>query len=197
MNVDDYKTKTPLILPFKGAWIVGNGGRDASGNSHRNPDDTGPRNQRFAYDFIKDHKGDGKNLEDYEAFGSEVIAPAGGIISQVINGSKDIPIGESDWVVICGNMVVIDHENEEWSVLAHLKHNSIKVKVGDKVKQGDLLGLCGNTGNTTEPHMHYHLQNDSIMYRATGLPAQFKRIKVNGVLRENVELEGNQKISNF
>ena len=184
------------MLPFKGTWIVGNGGRNASKNSHINPDGTGPKNQRFAYDFIKDHKGNAKNLEDYEAFGLEVIAPADGVISQVINGSRDIPIGESDWVVICGNMVVIDHENGEWSVLAHFKHNSIKVKVGDKVKKGNLVGLCGNTGNTSEPHIHYHLQNGPIMYRATGLPVQFRRIKVNSELKKTVELEADQKVSN-
>jgi len=134
MNILDYKTKTSLILPFKGIWIVGNGGRDASKNNHRGPDGNGPKDQMFAYDFIREHKGKGKNLEDYEAFGLEVIAPADGSISQVINGSMDNPVGDRDLYVIPGNRIVIDHKNGEWSMLAHLKFNSIKVKVGDKVK---------------------------------------------------------------
>ena len=129
MNLSDYKTKTPLTLPFKGTWIVCNGGRDALKNNHRDLDGNGPKDQMFAYDFIREHKNEGKNLEDYEAFGAEVIAPADGIISQVVNGSKDVSIGESDYVVIAGNMVVVDHENGEWSMLAHFKFNSIKVKV--------------------------------------------------------------------
>lgn len=198
MDLLDYKTKTSLILPFKGTWIVGNGGRDASKNNHRgNPDGTGPKDQMFAYDFIREHKGEGKNLEDYEAFGAEVIAPADGLISQVINGSMDESIGESDLYVISGNRVVIDHGNGEWSMLAHFKYNSIKVKAGDKVKQGDLLGLCGNTGNTSEPHIHYQLQNNALPHKATGLPAQFKRIKVDGGVKENFEPERFQKVENI
>jgi hypothetical protein len=196
MNLENYKTKTDLILPFEGTWIVGNGGRDAAKNSHLGTDGSSPASQRFAYDFIKEHKGDGENLNNYEAFGADVLAPGDGVISQVIDGSKDVPIGESDWVVICGNMIVVDHDNGEWSVLAHLQYNSIKVKVGDKVKQGDLLGLCGNTGNTTEPHIHYHLQDGPFMYQATGLPAQFRKILVDGEIKENIELVGDQKVSN-
>lgn len=196
MNLSDYKTKTLLSLPFKGTWIVSNGGREVSKNNHRDPDRNGEKSQMFAYDFIRQHKGEGKNLEDYRAFGSEVIAPADGIIYQVVDGSIDVLIGERDGFVFPGNMVVINHENGEWSLFAHFKHDSIRVKVGDKVKQGDLLGLCGNTGNTSEPHIHYQLQDNAFMYRATGLPVQFAKIKVDGELRENYEPERGQKISN-
>lgn len=195
----DYKTKTSLILPFKGVWVVGNGGRDADKNNHIEADGSGPKSQRFAYDFSSRYvKGEGKNLEDYEAFGSRVIAPADGIISQVIDGNEDVSIGGVDLFVLTGNMIVINHENGEWSVLAHLKHNSISVKVGSRVKRGDLLGLCGNTGNTSEPHVHYHLQDDALMHRAIGLPAQFKKIKVDGeVIKESFEPERGQKVENI
>lgn len=194
----DYKTKSLLILPFKGIWIIGNGGREDSKNNHRGgPDGAGPKDQMFAYDFVREHKGEGKNLEDYEAFGSEVIAPAGGLIYQVINGCMDAQIGESDTYAISGNRIVIDHKNGEWSMLAHFKFNSIKVKAGDRVKQGDLLGLCGNTGNTSEPHIHYQLQDNALLHRATGLPAQFAKIKVDGGIKENYEPERGQKVSNI
>lgn len=197
MNLSNYKTKTLLILPFKGIWIVCNGGRDASKNNHRDADGNGPKDQLFAYDFIGEHKGEGKNLEDYRVFGSEVIAPADGLISQVINGSMDVPIGDSDLYVIPGNSVVIDHENGEWSLLAHFKYDSIRVKAGNKVKQGDILGLCGNTGNTSEPHIHYQLQDNALPHRATGLPAQFTKIKVDGEVKENYEPERGQRVSNI
>lgn len=197
MNLLNYKTKTLLTLPFKGIWIVGNGGRDASKNNHRDPDGSGSKDQMFAYDFIGEHKGEGKNLEDYEAFGSEVIAPADGIISQVINGSMDESIGESDLYVICGNRIVIDHGKGEWSMLAHFKYDSVRVKVGDKVKQGDILGLCGNTGNTSEPHVHYQLQDSALPHKAKGLPAQFAKIKVDGEVKENFEPERFQKVENI
>ncbi|NIQ73552.1 MAG: peptidoglycan DD-metalloendopeptidase family protein, partial [Candidatus Aminicenantes bacterium] len=72
------------------------------------------------------------------------------------------------------------HQNGECSLLCHFKYQSIKVKVGDKVKQGDLLGLCGNTGNTTQPHIHFNLQDGPLMHKAGPLPAQFTKIIVDG-----------------
>ncbi len=197
MDFTNYKTQTALILPFKGNWVVGNGGRDHLINNHIALDGKGPANQTFAYDFIKSHKGKGKNLEDYEAFGQEVVAPGDGIIFQVIDGSNDVPIGESDWDVVGGNMVMINHNNGEYSVLAHFKYQSINVKVGDKVKQGDKLGLCGNTGNTSEPHIHYHLQDNSVMYKSHGLPIQFEKIIVDGKIKNKIELERDQQVCNI
>lgn len=166
-------------------------------NKHIKADGSGPKAQFFAYDFIKPHKGSGKNLDDYEAFGQEVTAPADGIIVQVINGAVNISIGERDRYILIGNAIVIDHENGEYSVLAHFKHDSIRVELGDKVKQGDILGLCGNTGNTSEPHIHYHLQDEPLIHRATGLPALFKKIIVDGEIQENAEPEKGQKVSNI
>ena len=192
----EYITKTNLILPFKGVWVVGNGGRDPNTNNHQNPNGTGPKDQKYAYDFVSVKvKNKGKNLEDYEAFGAEVICPGDGVVSQVIDGSLDVPIGERDNYVLSGNRVVIDHTNGEWSVICHLKQNSIKVKVGDKVKQGDLLGLCGNSGNTSEPHIHYQLQDGSDINKATGVPAQFVRIIVDEALKENYEPIRGEKVS--
>lgn len=192
----DYKTKTALILPFKGVWGVGNGGGSPEKNNHYSDDGTKPKSQKFAYDFAQSHNGKGEALNDYEAFGSEVICPADGEVSQIVDGSMDVSIGEHDRFVFPGNMIIIDHLNGEWSVLAHFKHNSIKVKVGDKVKQGDLIGLCGNTGNTSEPPIHYHLQDNALMHKANGLPSQFNRIKVDGEIKENFEPERGQKVSN-
>ena len=155
------------------------------------------KDQHYAYDFIKPHKENGERLTDYEAFGSEVIASADGTICQVINGSVDVGIGERDNDVLPGNMVVIDHGNGEWSMLCHFKRNSIIVFEKDKVKQGDVLGLCGNTGNTSEPHIHYQLQDAALLIKAKGLPAKFKKILVDGKVEENIEIERNQKVSNI
>lgn len=192
----EYQTKTDLILPFKGEWMVSNGGRTAETNSHLHPDGKGPENQSYAYDFRRGHTGEGKDLTDYEVFGREVISPGDGIISQVLDGSRDVEIGERDRFMVFGNAVIIDHQNGEWSVLCHFKYDSIKVKVGDIVKKGDLLGLCGNSGNTSEPHIHFHLQNDAFAHLAKGLPAQFRRIKVNGEIKENYEPVRSQVVEN-
>jgi murein DD-endopeptidase MepM/ murein hydrolase activator NlpD len=61
-----------------------------------------------------------------------------------------------------GNYVIIDHGNGEYSFLAHLKKGSMVVAVGDSLKSGQFIGLCGNSGNSSEPHLHYHLQNKPI-----------------------------------
>jgi murein DD-endopeptidase MepM/ murein hydrolase activator NlpD len=135
-------------------------------------------------------------LEDYNVFGKEVLAPGDGTISQVIDGSIDVLPGEKDRSVGVGNAIIIDHLNGEYSLLCHFKHSSIKVKVGDEVKQGDIIGLCGNTGNTSQPHVHFNLQDNSLMHKAKALPAQFKEIIVNGETKENFEPIKGDKVSN-
>lgn len=193
----DYQTKTSLILPFHGTLLVSNGGRTPETNNHNRPQNQGPQNQLYAYDFRTETKDKLKKLEDYPVFGKEIITPAEGIICQVINGSIDVNIGERDRSVGVGNAVIIDHQNGEYSLICHFKHNSIKVKVKDKVKQGQVIGLCGNTGNTTQPHIHYNLQDGPLMYKAKALPAQFKKIVVNGKIKTNYEPIRGELVSNF
>lgn len=190
----EYKTKTSLVLPFNGTWKVTNGGRDSSTNNHIRED--GPQNQLYAYDFRKEHVGGGKELEDYEVFGQDVLAPADGIVVQVVNGAIDVPPGERDRSVGVGNAIIIDHKNGEYSLLCHFKHNSIKVQVGDEVKQGEPIGNCGNTGNTSQPHIHFNLQDGPQMYNSKALPAQFHRIIVNGKEKQNFEPTREQEVSN-
>jgi murein DD-endopeptidase MepM/ murein hydrolase activator NlpD len=77
-----------------------------------------------------------------------------------------------------GNAVFIQHSQYEVSVLAHFKRGTIEVKVGDKVKRGQLIGLCGNSGNSSEPHLHYHLQNTPIIQDGTGIKCYYKKMTV-------------------
>ncbi|KKP81039.1 MAG: peptidase M23 [Candidatus Levybacteria bacterium GW2011_GWB1_35_5] len=192
----DYKTKTDLILPFKGIWTVTNGGRDASLNSHIRTPDKGPQSQLYAYDFRNGHAGDGTKLEYYEVFGKEVLAPGDGEIIQVVSGAYDNKPGERDRNVGIGNAVIIDHKNGEYSLLGHFKYNSITVKVRDLVKAGDVIGLCGNTGNTSEPHIHFGLQDGPRLSNERSIFAQFKKIMVNGEIKENYEPIREDKVSN-
>lgn len=193
----DYQTKTNLMLPFRGTWMVSNGGRTEETNNHiKFANGDGPKNQIYAYDFRRGHTGEGKRLEDYDVYGEEVIASGDGVVIQVINGAIDVLPGERDRAVGAGNTVIIDHGNGEYSVLCHFKFNSIQVKVGDHVLQGDLLGLCGNTGNTSEPHIHYHLQDGPRMHTANALPAQFDKIIVDGEVKTNFEPIRKQMVAN-
>lgn len=176
----DYQTKTKLILPFRGTWMVSNGGRTVETNNHMKfADGDGPKNQLYAYDFRRGHTGNGEKLEDYDVFGEEVLAPGDGVVIQVIDGAIDVLPGERD------------------SLLCHFKNNSIRVTVGDYVKQGDLLGLCGNTGNTCEPHIHFNLQDGPRMHTAKALSAQFDRIMVDGEVKLKYEPIRKQMVSNL
>lgn len=193
----DYQTKTSLILPFKGVWLVSNGGRTPETNNHIRSPEQGPQNQLYAYDFRMESTGKETKLEEFEVYGKEVLAPGDGIISQVIDGSIDVLPGERDRSVGVGNAIIIDHQNGEYSLFCHFKHNSIRVKVGVKVKQGDVMGLCGNTGNTTQPHIHFNLQDGPFMHKANALPAQFRKIFVDGKEKINFEPIRGQYVSNL
>jgi len=68
--------------------------------------------------------------------------------------------------------------------MAHLKFDSVMVKVGDEVKAGQKIGLCGNSGNSSEPHLHYHLQNTPIIQDGTGIKCYFEKV---GVIKDDKE----------
>jgi len=126
----------------------------------------------------KTHKAAGGANQDYFAFGRQILAPADGIVTDVINGVRDNLPGSMNPYSALGNAAFIQHSENEVSVLAHLKLDSIKVKVGDKVKKGQVIGLCGNSGNSSEPHLHYHLQNTTIIQDGTGIKCYFQNINL-------------------
>ena len=179
----EYRTKTALQLPFDGAWYVFWGGRTVAENYHAAAPD-----QRFAYDFVvreggSSHERDGAQLEDYYCFGRPIYAPGAGIVVETASDLPDQPIGTTDAENALGNHVIIDHGNGEFSFLSHLKQGSVNVALGDEVEIGAPIGACGNSGNTSEPHLHYHLQTDAVFYRGAGgegLPAQFLNYTADG-----------------
>jgi murein DD-endopeptidase MepM/ murein hydrolase activator NlpD len=176
-----YVTKTPLRLPFSGEWLVLWGGRTIALNQHAASPD-----QRFAYDFVvarngATHQGAGTANSDYYAFGMPVLATGAGTVVDVIDSLADnAPGTPSTGVEALGNHVVIDHGNGEFSFVAHLQHGSITVKAGDHVAQGAVLGKCGNSGNSVEPHLHYHMQSTPSFLVGAGMPAQFEHYTADG-----------------
>jgi hypothetical protein len=98
------------------------------------------------------------SLEDYEIFGKTVISPCDGQISKVVDGLTDLSPGSSgDTTHAAGNHVFLWCEKEQVQIfLAHMKRNSLVVKEGDIIKMGDPIGQVGNSGNSTEPHLHIH-----------------------------------------
>ena len=107
----------------------------------------------------------------------------------------DNPIGEFHPTAESGNHLIIDHGNGEYSFLAHLRKGSIRVKAGERVKGGDKIAECGNSGRTTAPHLHYDLINSSTTAGTTlSLPAHFYNYYANSILIERGEPKKGQVI---
>lgn len=159
-KTDALLTKTTFKLPFENEWFVFWGGTNSLVNYHYEYE-----SQRYAYDFVimKDNQtynGDPTKNESYYAFGENMLMPADGKVIEVENGIKDNePVGKMNDKQPAGNYVVIDHGNDEYSLLAHFKYDSIIVKPGDQVKEGEVLGLIGNSGNSSEAHIHFQVMN--------------------------------------
>src|SRR5262249_45336578 len=129
--------------------------------------------QRFAIDWVrlnpdgKTFNGDPKDNKNYRAYGSEALPVAEGTVTEVKDGiPENVPGIDSRAVPITletvgGNHVILDLGHGRFAFYAHMQPGSLRVKVGDRVKTGQVLGLVGNTGNSTEPHLHFHIGDTS------------------------------------
>lgn len=170
----------PLRLPFEGQWWVVWGGERQRDNYHVVAPD-----QRHAYDFViwkegGTYRGDGKKNEDYYCWGQPVVAPAAATVVTAFDGAPDNAPGVMDPANKAGNHVVLDFGNGEYALLGHLQNGSLSVKAGEQVKVGQRLGLTGNSGNTSEPHLHFHLQDRPVLFEGAGIPVRFEGVCADG-----------------
>ncbi|MCP2028799.1 hypothetical protein L1276_003970 [Flavobacterium sp. HSC-32F16] len=184
----NYKTKTELELPFEDEWYIVAGGKSLELNHHFAP----IRHQRYALDIVhvknrRGNTGDGTKNEDYYCFGKRLNAPGDGKIIAVENAVEDNVPGIKNTKQSLGNYIIIDHLNGEFSFMLHLKKNSIIVAAGDTVERGQQVGLAGNSGYSTGPHLHYHLQTTSSLATGVGLPVQFLNYYANDIFTERGE----------
>ena len=191
------RNTTALILPFNGEWTVFWGGDTEEQNYH-----VVSKAQKHAFDLVitddtgKSYKTDGRTNEDYYAFGKELIAPSDAEVVLAVDGIKDNLPGQMNPVYVPGNTIILKTQNNEYLFFAHFKQNSIRVKQGQKIKKGDVLGLTGNSGNSSEPHLHFHIQNVEDMNKATGVKCFFNRIVVNGETKTDYSPVRGEKIKN-
>lgn len=158
-ETDQQYTKNKYIMPIRDEWFVFWGGTNEFVNYHYVYE-----NQRYAYDLVKVQDGQSYQNspirnEDFYAFDEDIIAPTDGKVVKVVDGIKDNVPGEMDERNAAGNYVVIEHANNEFSMIAHFKKNSILVKSGDTVTEGQLIGKCGNSGNSSEAHIHFQVMD--------------------------------------
>ncbi len=143
-------------LPFWGEWTVTQG----HDGIHTHKD-----HWKHAWDFeITDPKGNkhrnsGLQLSDYYCYNKPVLAPADGWIEDFTDHIEDNGIGEVNLEHNWGNTVVIRHTDKLFSALSHLKKDSVKVTRGTFVKKGDVVALCGSSGRSPVPHLHFQFQS--------------------------------------
>ena len=165
--------RLPANVPLKVGW----GGDKIETNYHAITAD-----QRWAYDLLVAPYAIGSTkLEDYGCYGIPVLAPSSGIVVKAHDGEPNEKPGapSHNFKAPTGNHVVIRlEETRTYLVIAHLKPGSVSVKTGEAVVEGQLIGECGNSGNTSEPHIHIHHQRqDPNFYPlnyAEGLPLYFR-----------------------
>lgn len=136
---------------------------------------------RYAIDWIKLEDGskffgNGRSNKDHYAYGQEVLAVADGMVSAAVDGIADSTPGAAGSVsslsidTLAGNVICIDLGDGQFATYAHLQPGSLRVKVGDRVKRGQVLGLLGNSGNSTAPHLHFEVTTAPAVLNAEGLP---------------------------
>ncbi len=170
-----------LNLPVKGTWLAMHAGKEKWVNYHSN---YAP--QRFAIDMVKLNENgqffnnNGEDSSDFISFGDSVFAPCQAVVIKMVDGfpTQKIYAGE-DSINPAGNYISLKLSDNQFLFLAHLKANSFAVKMGDTLRSGQFIAFSGNSGNSSFPHLHMHLQNKSTINDtlSTGLPFRFNSIE--------------------
>ena len=188
----DAPSATKLVIGFpvrQGTWLnIGTSHRDSRFFTSGSQTSA----QRFACDlsklsdegnFARSNK-EWKKNETWLSYGQDVISVADGKVIDVVNGIRDnVPFSDQPATKITrqtigGNSVFVDIGGNKFAYYAHLQPNSITVKKGDTVKKGQLLGKLGNSGQTTGPHLHFHICNDGRdPFSGEGVPFLFEKFQ--------------------
>jgi murein DD-endopeptidase MepM/ murein hydrolase activator NlpD len=163
-----------VVSPHRGA-VMGVGGR-LNGS------------ERFAIDWLRidpaknpvtTHTGDGTRNADYLAYDAPLLAVADGTVAAVVFDKKDatpqVITPDQSFEELGGNYVIIDIGDGNFAFYAHMLLGSASVKVGDKVTRGQVIGRLGNSGNTTEAHLHFHVTRAPVPLSADNVPFEIDR----------------------
>jgi murein DD-endopeptidase MepM/ murein hydrolase activator NlpD len=155
--------------------------------------------QRFAIDWIKlgeDKRivhGKIENNHDYPTYGQNAIAVADSTVASVLDGLPERTAGtlptDTTLQNVTGNHVILDLGGSRYAFYAHLQPGSLRVKKGDRVKRGQVLALVGNSGNTSGPHLHFHVMDGLTALGAQGLPYVIDRFTLAGTVHEFPEAD--------
>jgi murein DD-endopeptidase MepM/ murein hydrolase activator NlpD len=146
------------------------------------------------------YRGKGLKFSDYYAFGTEIHAAAAGEVIEAVNDVPEDPsllqrpdesidaysarVQENQAKLmrlehgLMGNHVIIDHGDHRYALYAHMRPGSVRVRAGEHVAAGALLGRLGSSGNSTEPHLHFHVCEGASALECNGIPVSFGNIRV-------------------
>ena len=178
-------TREPLILaaPLRGGvWRALNGPGPGSGHwaTMIASDGAGRFPDRFAIDWVrlgadgKTFAGDRSRNENFHAYGQPILAVANGVVVAAKDGIAENVAGTRAVTVtpetVCGNHVTVRLAEHQFAFYCHLQPASIRVRTGQRVRRGQVLGLIGNSGDSSEPHLHFQVSDRNSVTASEGLP---------------------------
>lgn len=196
----------PVVVgpPLSGAgWVAGNGCCGLT--SHRGAMlAAGGRlnsGERFAVDWVRmdladdplrTRRGDIAKNESYLAYGADILAVADGTVVSVVDDMANEPPQQAPTDIgldqLGGNHIIVDIGGGNYAFFAHLIPGSATVQVGDRVTRGQVIGHVGNTGNTTEPHLHFHISRAPVPLAGDNVPYEIDRFTFVGSVGADVRL---------
>ncbi len=190
-----------LDLPVRETWLAGHAGASPLTNPHTS--------NRYAIDLLKlgsddrFYRANEETVLDFYSFDAPVFSPVTGQVTEVVDHLESDSLGNPDRDHPGGNYIIIDAGGEIYVYMAHLRKNSIPVKPGDGVQSGEYIARVGNSGFSTFPHLHIHVQNKPTSEREGRItyPFRFRKIVRMRILGwmdvENAFLIRNDRIRNL
>jgi Peptidase family M23 len=199
---DDRTIEAP---PLRGSWIAGDSANNRPNAAHRRAilieDGHAWLAQRFAIDWVQYQTVDGVSTtwkgpedrnESYFCYGQRIYSVAAGKVVGMADAlPENVPHSGKYAVTIgadnaAGNHVVVEIPPHRYVLYAHMRPGTVRVKTGDEVRTGDILGLVGNTGSSTEPHLHIHIDDHPFFLAGNGVPYEFTEGEASGPVEANV-----------
>lgn len=199
--------ESPIIVepPLRGTWIAGDSVNNRPDAAHRRAilieNGRAWLAQRFAIDWVQYQAIDGAGAtwkgpedrnESYFCYGQPIYSVAAGKVVDMADGlPENVPHSGKYSITIgadnaAGNHVVIEIAPHRYVLYAHMRPGTVRVKTGDEVATGEILGLVGNTGSSTEPHLHMHIDDQPSFLAGNGVPYEFAQGQASGPVEANV-----------
>jgi hypothetical protein len=168
----------PIHLPFWGEWTVSQG---YNGKYTHKGELSKAIDMVLTDEMMKTHGILSNKCENFYCYNKPIIAPADGLVMDIIDNIDDNEPGKVNTNQNWGNTIIIKHLNDLCTQMSHLRAGSFKVRKGDFIKRGELVALCGNSGRSPEPHLHFQAQTTSLQGAKTlEYPFAYYLQKING-----------------